>query len=140
MDDQPPKPRERPTGPSGLTLREASAAAVVVLATLIQIVVPSIVLASGPSEGGGNGDYLYRYGWQMFTESEQDVLYEAVLDGGSRQAVEPALVLGPFWGNVHYGKVALDRLCRAIPAATMTVRHIRPRSGDDPSVETFRCP
>ncbi len=139
MDDEPRKPRERWSGPSSLTPREALVAAFVFLVTLIQVVVPAIVLASGPSEERGNDEYLYRYGWQMFTDSEQEVRYEAVHAGGTRQQVDPLLVLGSLWGNVHYGNATFHRLCRELPEATMISRHIRPRSGDEPSIERFRC-
>ncbi len=75
----------------------------------------------------------------MFTDSEQEVRYEAVHAGGTREQVDPTLVLGSLWGNVHYGNATFRRLCRELPEATMISRHIRPRSGDEPSIERFRC-
>jgi hypothetical protein len=137
LDDQRDKPQGRRL--SGLTPREASIAVFVFLVMLIQIVVPAAVLASGPSEERGSDDYLYRYGWQMFTESEQEFRYEAVLAGGHQQSVVPTLLLGHLWGNIHYGNAVLDRLCRAVPEAEMIVREISPRSGGHASMERYAC-
>lgn len=106
-------------------------------AVVLQVTVPSVVLLSGPSSDPD--EYLYRYGWQMFTSSEVDVRYLAVAGDGTTRRVSATRQVGSFWGHVHYGAATPQRLCAANAEAVAVVRRVMSRGGERRQEHRFAC-
>lgn len=103
-----------------------------------QVVMPLKVLISDPGKKRDD-EYLYRYGWEMFTRTEIDVRYETVSSTGQRRSVNAEADLDRPWGNVHYGSYSPDRICAREAGATLVIRRMRPRTKSPPSTESFSC-
>ncbi len=112
---------------------------VVIIIATFQLAVPATVMLAGPKPQTLDGEYRYRYGWQMFTESEVDVRYSITLHNGVSREVDPVREVGWFWGNVHYGRATLDRLCGRLPEALMITRSVTSAAGEAPQVDTHPC-
>jgi len=123
--------------------RRVSRRTIVIVAFLavaiLQLVVPAAVMLAGPNTDADGAEYRYRYGWQMFTQAELDVRYTVTPRNGPARDIDPVGEIGSFWGNVHFGPAAPERLCRRISDAAVITRSVKPEAGEASMVDTYRC-
>ena len=86
-----------------------------------------------------SAEYLYRYGWQMYTRTEIDFVYRSVDRSGATRRRDPRSELHWPWAEVDYGSEPVRRLCDAEPDSVEVIRRLQPRGGAAAYEQRYRC-
>lgn len=98
-----------------------------------------VLLTGGTGAAEGEEAGAPRYAWQMFTDPQVNVRYEATTADGATRPIEPERRLSAVWSRVEYGERVLFLLCRAVPDAATVTRHVATPSGRHLKSDSKNC-